>query len=80
MIHLEVIDIKEQHFCLFTDEPLRVEISVVNGKLIAFVYEGTAIDKEQEPLGVYDGTIGAEMGSWKSDPATREPDMRNLSV
>jgi hypothetical protein len=57
MIKLEVIDDEAQHFLLSADEPVRVEVLPVKGRIVAHVYPGDAVDVEQEPIGAYDGTI-----------------------
>lgn len=57
MIKLQVIYEEEQHFVLSGDEPMRVEVSVFHGKIVAHVYRGVKVDGRQEPVGMYDGTI-----------------------
>lgn len=48
-----------EHFTFKSDVPCRIEVSVVEGKLVAFAYSGSTTDAEQEPSLVYDGTIGS---------------------
>lgn len=60
MIRLQVIDDEQQHFLLTADEPMRVEVLPVNGKIIAHIYTGTEVDMEQSPVGAYDGTVDNE--------------------
>lgn len=55
-IALKVIDDAKQHFVAQFARPGRIEIVLVNGRVIAHIYEGADTDKEQEPLGMYDGT------------------------
>lgn len=53
------------HFVVEFDRPGRVEITTTeDGDIIAFVYEGTKWDREQEALGMYDGTIDKNI-PWK---------------
>ena len=48
----------EQHFCVYTDVPMRIEVSLVEGnKIVMFGYRGTDIDMEQEPIVHFDGII-----------------------
>jgi hypothetical protein len=39
------------------DEPVRIDIYVADGKLQVMVYTGTETDLDQDPCGVYDGTL-----------------------
>lgn len=57
----QIINNDEQHFIMRFDEPARIEVSVVNGQVIAHAYRGYDTDMEQEPDLVYDGTIAEEM-------------------
>ena len=70
MIKMEVINDENQHFILTFDRPGRVEVSVVDGKVIAHVYDGAVIDESQEPLGGFDATLIGPFGtgnkSWES--------------
>lgn len=52
-----------QHFTVRADEPMRVEVMVIDGKAIAHVYTGTEDDLDQEPLGAYDGN-NVENRTW----------------
>ncbi len=60
-IKMDVINDEAQHFTVVFDRPGRIEVLVVDGKVIAHVYEGAEIDTDQEPLGVYDATLIAHM-------------------
>lgn len=68
MIRVQVIDNCSDHFVVYADEPVRVEVSMVSSKyggeshVVAHVYEGVGVDEEQEPLGAYDGTSGDDVG------------------
>lgn len=61
MFKLQVIDPDTDHFLIWADEPVRIEISRIpmtdgfDDTIIAHVYKGLAIDLEQGPLLVYDG-------------------------
>jgi hypothetical protein len=59
MIKLKVIkdEIKYQHILISTTQPMRVEISNVNGRMLAHVYRGNKINMNQEPCGCYDANI-----------------------
>lgn len=57
-LRLKVENNRDQHFTMFADEPMRVEVLVVNGKVVAYGYRGVEIDQEQEPDLIYDGNIG----------------------
>lgn len=58
MIKLEVINNQEQHFLITSDEPCRIEVSLIEGKyILADCYAGIQVDMEQEPIGCYDGTL-----------------------
>jgi len=64
MIMIEVIDQDSDHFVLRADEPVRIEVSLVEAQahewnIIAHAYSGTGDDQEQEPDAVFDGTTGA---------------------
>ena len=76
MIRLEVVDNDRQHFVIFADEPMRVEVSVdKDGLVLADVYQGVEIDMEQEPLGCYDGnnnTGDTPNTSWNADESHRK--------
>lgn len=58
MISLNVVDEDTDHFIVSADEPVRIEVSVVSGRVIAHAYRGHMIDMEQEPDLVYDGNDG----------------------
>jgi hypothetical protein len=53
----EVVNNDDQHFIMRFDRPARIEVSVVDGKVIAHAYSGYDTDIEQEPDLVYDGSI-----------------------
>ena len=69
MIRLDVVEAVPQTFAVKADEPVTVSVMVVEGRVLAFVYEGTEIDFEDDPLGAFDGTL-EENTSWvfESDP------------
>ncbi len=54
---MTVVDSNEDHFIVAFDSPGRIEISLVNGRIMAHVYKGEDIDLEQSPVGAYDGTL-----------------------
>lgn len=58
MIRLNVVDDEKQHFILNFEEPGRVEISVIKGRVVAHVYKGAEDDTEQDPSLMYDGHLG----------------------
>ena len=64
MIKLKVVDQVMDHFVVFADEPVRIEVSLVGGVIMAEVYKGARVDREQEPIGSYDGSIIANT-NWK---------------
>jgi len=66
MIRLEPLGKKQ--FLLRADEPMRVEVTEVEGHLIAFVYRGTDTDRDQEPLGCFDSS--QENMQWQTDVST----------
>lgn len=53
MLKLEIIDENKQHFCVTSDEPVRIEVSVVNGNVLCYGYRGAETDTEQEPDVLY---------------------------
>lgn len=61
MLRLQVVDEDTGHFLVFTDEPMRIEISLIpkveeDGQtIIAHAYKGVEIDEEQRPDLVFDG-------------------------
>jgi hypothetical protein len=55
-IRLDTYDRNRQHFVVRADEPVRVEVEVVDGKVLAHVYKGTDDDLDQDPVGAYDGS------------------------
>lgn len=55
MIKLNVVNNSDQHFLISSNEPVRVEVSVIDGHIIAEVYEGLCVDSQQEPIGGYYG-------------------------
>ena len=57
MIRLDVVEAVPQAFAVRADEPVTVSVMVVEGKALVFVYEGTEITDEHEPIGAYDGTL-----------------------
>lgn len=63
MISLKIIDWKNDHFLITTDEPARFEVSLIEGKrmIIMHGYVGEAGDMEQEPIITYDGSMRDEM-------------------
>ena len=66
MIRLEPLGKKQ--FLLSADEPVRVEVTEVDGRLIALVYRGTETATDQEPLGCFDSS--QENMQWQADVAT----------
>lgn len=58
MIRLETINQERNHFVIYACEPVRIEVMKVNGNVHAHVYRGDEVDREQEPLGAYDGSLG----------------------
>jgi len=43
------------HFIVIADEPCRVEVTALpSGNVVAFAYQGTNIDKNQDPVAVFD--------------------------
>jgi hypothetical protein len=71
-IRCEVVDREyvtstpRDHFILTFGRPGRVEITRYGGDLVAWVYEGTAIDTEQEPLGSYDHGLDKKRNTWEA--------------
>ena len=68
-IKLHVVDGNADHFILQFDRAGRVEVSVVSGRIIAHVYEGSKVKPDQEPLGMYDGfevSLGEENDDWEA--------------
>lgn len=55
-IRLDTYDRDNQHFVVRADEPVRVEVQVIDGKVQTFVYKGTDDDLDQDPVGAYDGS------------------------
>lgn len=55
MMVLRVINDDDQHFIVRSTEPIRIEVSVVNGRVIMHAYHGSATNPTQEPNLVYDG-------------------------
>ena len=53
-IKLEVQDNEAQHFTVSGDEPFRVEVSNIRGRIIAHVYAGFDGDEYDEPVGAAD--------------------------
>ena len=80
MIKLDVIDNRDQHFLVSSDGPVRIEVSVIAGRVVADVYEGHHIETEQEPLGCYDGNIGPENQSWEFGGVARIEDRTKNSL
>ena len=56
-IKLEIVNTAANHFIGYFGRPGRIELSTVDGRVIAHFYEGTEIDMEQEPLFCFDGTL-----------------------
>jgi|GEM_PF-7107050 len=69
MIRSEVINEDEDHIIVRSDEPVRIEMSVVNGRTIVHVYRGVKDHSEQEPVGGYMGTDGPN-NSWEHNNGT----------
>jgi len=66
-IRMEIIDPEKQHFVAYFERPGRIEVLVVNGRVIAHVYDGTSTDTKQDPLGAYDGTLpNWGLSDWKA--------------
>lgn len=65
-IRLNVIpdDLNDDHFSVHFEKPGRIEITVVDGLVLAHVYEGAENNLDQEPIGGYDSSIG-ENNSWE---------------
>jgi hypothetical protein len=63
-IILRVLDAERDQLSIHFSRPGRVEIDFDDkrGGLQIHVYEGANIDSEQEPLGVYDGTLDTNIG------------------
>lgn len=62
-IKLEVLNDDKQHFCVFFEHPGRIEIALApGGKIVAHVYRGAKVNPDQQPLGMYDGTIEENVG------------------
>ena len=72
MIRMEPINNNEQHFLVTADEPCRIEVSVVDGRVIMFAYRGVEVDQDQEPATHYDGTVAHEMIAPVQDMDLRE--------
>ena len=72
MIKLEVINDDEQHFMIAANEPVRIEVSVVDGAVIAHIYPGFEVDTEQRPVGMYDGTLIEPNAGGNEDWAVNE--------
>jgi hypothetical protein len=71
-MRLVIHDREVDHFVIFTNEPMRVEISLlpdatrdsdgpVWDRIIAHAYRGETTDMEQEPTLTYDGSQADEM-------------------
>ena len=60
MIALAVIDADTDHFIVAADQPMRIEVSLVSGRIVAHVYKGAEVDPEQDPSFAYDGHIDSE--------------------
>lgn len=54
-IHTTIVNAEQDQILCCLDRPGRVEIQVVNGRLILHVYAGSIINLEQEPIFFYDG-------------------------
>jgi hypothetical protein len=55
---LKLIPLSARDSFLFAaNEPCRVEVRLVDGRLHALVYEGSRVNPEQEPVGGFDGSI-----------------------
>lgn len=64
-ITLDRVDsVDGQHFIARFSRPGRIDVALVNGKIIAYLYGGTADNEEQEPLCCFDGHEGGTTG-WK---------------
>ena len=55
-IKLEVISDKKDHFAVIFNRPGLVEVTVLNGSVVAHVYDGVPPDVSADPIGAYDGT------------------------
>jgi hypothetical protein len=66
MIHMKPLG--SHAFLLSATEPMRVEVRLVAGTLIAHAYTGTTIDREQDPVGAFDSSIGLNE-EWESGSA-----------
>lgn len=64
MIKLDIVKQDRDHFVVTFTEPGRIEVSLLQERVIAYVYEGTKADQVQKPIGCYDGPRG-ENTSWK---------------
>ena len=62
-MRLVIHDRELDHFVIATDEPCRIEISLlpVWDRIIAHAYRGVETDIEQEPTLTYDGSVADEM-------------------
>lgn len=57
------------HFVVSADQPCTVEVIVVNGDLIAHVYDSVDTDQDSDPIGAFDATLGdANAPGWEFPP------------
>jgi hypothetical protein len=58
-ITLEVFQVHEdcEQFLVSFKRPGRIEVTMIDGQLTVYVWDGTAIDLDQEPLGGFDSSI-----------------------
>lgn len=69
-IRLRVDQTEPNHFTVSFARPGRIEVRLSRepgrrATLVAHVYDGTAIDIDQEPLGAYDGSLD-EIEDWSA--------------
>lgn len=65
MISLSVMNPRTHHFIISGDEPFRIESSLVHDIPIVHVYRGDSCNTDDDPVGVYDGTLPPqERTSW----------------
>lgn len=65
MLKLRIADSDQDHFVVYADEPLRVEVSLLPTpeglRVIMHAYTGLNLDLNQEPTLTYDGSEHADM-------------------
>lgn len=57
MIHIKLLNPDTDHVIISADEPVRIELSLLDGSVMLHAYRGVEVDPEQEPDAVYDGRL-----------------------